>query len=317
MKIKAFRHREASVRVFLLLCLIVTAAPRIWATENGVSGYPVGIETLMTGMQPGPHSTVGYVFSTYYFANELDNSEGKKALPEFRIRVSSTAFKVAHNWGWRFAGGTLASQIAAPLVDERIHTPGGIASKFGVANLYIVPVNLSYHTEHFHWCYELGYSPLAISYHKSAALNIGQHNQSLAGGYGVTYLSNRGINELSSRVTYVVNGPNHSTGYHSGNELIWEYNADRQLGPRGLALGINGAYYQQITGDRLNGASYLGGYKGRDLSIGPQARIPIGRGGGGLAIKYFRDTLVQNKTRGSALWLEAMVPIKFRQSATR
>jgi hypothetical protein len=128
----------------------------------------------------------------------------------------------------------------------------------------------------------------------------------------VTYLSSRGINELSSRVTYVVNGPNHSTGYHSGNELIWEYNADRQLAPRGLALGVNGAYYQQITGDRLNGASYLGGYKGRDLSIGPQVRIPIGRGGGGLAIKYFRDTLVQNKTRGNALWFEAMMPIRFR-----
>jgi hypothetical protein len=150
MKIKASRHRQASVKAFLVLCMIAAAAPRIWATENGVSGYPVGIETLMTGLQPGPHFTVGYVFSTYYFANELDNSEGKKALPEFKIRVSSTAFKATHNWGWRFAGGTLASQLAVPLVDEKIDTPGGLDSKFGVANLYIVLVNLSYHTERFH-----------------------------------------------------------------------------------------------------------------------------------------------------------------------
>jgi hypothetical protein len=296
----------------LLLWLIVIAAPRIWATENGVSGYPVGIETLMTGLQPGPHATVGYVYSTYYFANELDNSAGKKALPEFKIRVSSTAFKATHNWGWRFAGGTLASQLAVPLVEEELHTPGGVSSRFGVANLYIVPVNLSYHREHLHWYYELGYSPQAPSYDKSSAVNIGQHNQSVAAAYGMTYLSKGGINEVSSRMTYVVNGPNRSRGYHSGNEWIWEYNADRQLVPHGLALGVNGAYYQQVTGDRLNGASYLGGYIGRDLCIGPQARIRIGRSGGGLAIKYFRDTLVQNKTRGNALWFQAMMPIKFR-----
>jgi len=42
--------------------------------------------------------------------------------------------------------------------------------------------------------------------------------------------------------------------------------------------------------------------------VGPQLRFPLGKHGG-LAVKYYRDTLVQNKPRGNAFWFQLSVPI--------
>jgi hypothetical protein len=60
----------------------------------------------------------------------------------------------------------------------------------------------------------------------------------------------------------------------------------------------------------LNGTAVAGGNRGRDLAIGPQARVFFGEHSG-FAFKYYRDTLVQNKPRGNAFWFQLGVPISF------
>jgi hypothetical protein len=60
-------------------------------------------------------------------------------------------------------------------------------------------------------------------------------------------------------------------------------------------------YCQQTTDDRLNGARVNDDVlRGRDFAIGPQ---------GALAFKYERDTLLQNKPRGNALWFQIALPL--------
>jgi hypothetical protein len=62
------------------------------ATENGASVFPVGVETVLTGMQPAPGQTALYNYDCFYAANEFDNASGKSAVPNFKLRVVASAF---------------------------------------------------------------------------------------------------------------------------------------------------------------------------------------------------------------------------------
>jgi hypothetical protein len=70
---------------------------------------------------------------------------------------------------------------------------------------------------------------------------------------------------------------------------------------------VNGFWYQQTTDDKQNGILYNGGNRGRDLSVGPEVRIHFGKMGG--AFKWEKDTLVENRPRGSQLWFQFSVPL--------
>ncbi len=295
------RRRLAALTVFILLFSLA-----LRATENGASVYPVGVETVLTGMQPHPGKTMLYEYNCYYVANEFDASDGKSSLPEFRLRVFATAIKITHNWGWRFLGGTVDSQVGIPFLYEQVHVTPGKYTGFGLGNVDLIPLSVTGAKGNFHYYYEADVFAPGGSYSKTAVLNVGLHNWSLAPVAGFTYLGDKGKTEISSRITYNFNNPNHATEYHSGNEFMWEFNADREFGH--VAVGVNGYIYKQTTDNAMGHVRYLDGFRGRNFAIGPQIRFPLGKHGG-FAFKYYRDTLVQNRPRGNAFWFQMAVPI--------
>ncbi len=283
--------------------------PSARATENGGTVYPIGVETVMTGMQAGSGETMAYEFTCDYFANEFDNSQGKSMDPEYKLRVFATAFKVTHNWGWHFLGGTVDSQIAMPIDNLELHVVPGMFTKYAIANVDVVPFSVTYNTGHLHWYYEADMFTPGSAYSATDALNVGQHNLAIAPVAGFTYLSTTGRNEISSRYSYIFNGNDEATDYHSGNEFMWEFNADRKVARR-IAIGMNGYLYKQTTDDYQDGLIYQDGFRGRDLAIGPQVRFQVGKHIG-FAFKYYRDTLVENRPRGNGLWFQIGVPLSF------
>ncbi len=313
MRLASFARRlstkGSSIVGQLMLCGVLVLATKVagWATENGASVYPVGVETVMSGMTPGPGGTILCEFSTYYFANQMMNGHGRNIVPEFRLRVVANALKVEHAWRTGVWGGTLKSNVGMPLIYQQLRTPSGNFSGFGVGNVAISPLGVGYHKERLHWFYEGDVWLAGPAYSKSKVLNIGQHNYAAGPAGGFTYLADQQRFEISMRVQYVVNFRNGDTGYRSGNEFMQEYAVLRALSKR-INLGVNGYYYQQITNDRLHGAPVNGdGNRGRNFAIGPQVRIRLGQTAG-LALKYERDTLVENKPRGDAIWLQIGLP---------
>lgn len=280
------------------------------ATEKGISVYSAGVETVMTGVQPSAGKTMVYEYTAEYAANEFDDAKGVSSMPEFKVRIFATAFKVTHNWGIPALGGTVVSKLSVPLLYEQLHVAPGKFTKYSVGDVSIAPMSIAYNKGAAHWFYEADLYCPGATYTKSDVVNIGQHNLGLAGSSGVTWLPDRAKREISSRFAYIFNGPNHATGYHGGNEFVWEYNVDQSISKK-LAVGLNGYFYQQITDDRLNGMAYEGGFRGRDLAIGPQVRYLFGQHGG-LAFKYYRDTFVENKSRGNAFWFQICVPMQFK-----
>ncbi len=278
-----------------------------YATENGGSVYPVGVETVLTGVQPRPGETRIYEYTLFYAANEFNDGHGKSAVPEFKLRVFANAIKVTHNWGVPFLGGTIESQIGVPLVYEQLHVATGKYAAFGLTNVNVIPVNVNYEKGSLHWYYEVDMFPAGAGYSATHVVNIGQHNIAIAPTGGITCLPLHGKAEFSSRFMYIFNGYDRATRYHSGNEFLWEYNADYEITKK-IAAGFNGYLYRQTTNDTSQGAAFDGGFRGRDLALGPQVRCPLGKRGA-FALKYYRDTLVQNKPRGNAFWFQFSLPI--------
>jgi len=301
------KRQNLNCRFLAGIVVIAALAGAAYATENGATVFPVGVETVLTGMQPPPGHTEFYEFSCFYGANEFDNSRGKSSIPEFKLRVLATAVKATHNWGFRFLGGTVDSQIAIPLIYQQLHVPPGKFSKYSIGNVDLIPVSVTNNRGAFHWYYEADLFTPGSGYSAGDVLNVGQHNTAIAPVAGFTFLPQQGKVEISSRYTYILNGYDKATHYHSGNEFMWEYNVDRQV-TRKMALGFNGYFYKQTTDDFQNGAIFADGFRGRDLAVGPQVRFPLTKHGG-FAVKYYRDTLVQNKPRGNALWFQLAVPV--------
>jgi len=312
---------QKSNRVLLLLvvslvCLVSVAS----ATENGASIWPVGAESVaMAAAVPHSGQTMVYEYTCFYEANELDDAHGKKVpIPDFKLRVFATAVKLSHNWGVKFLGGEFDSWIAVPNEYHQLHLPNGKFTNDALGNINIVPISILGHKGIAHWYYELQFETAGSGYVSGAPVNIGQHNVAFTPSAAITLTPRHGQEEVSARFDYVINGPDHDTHYHSGNEFFTQFDARQEL-PHRMSIGVIGYYYQQVTNDHLKGVlvsevnvdgTTTYGNKGRAFDLGPQITLPWGKHGG-LVFKWDHDMLVQNKVRGNAFWFQFGIPFSY------
>jgi len=196
-------------------------------------------------------------FNNFYASNSTVASRGETLVPGFHPRVSAVAFKLAHNWGVKLFGGALVSSLAVPVVDIHFGAPFGTQHKIGVSNP--APETLvAYKIGSLHWWYGVEVFTPGFSSKKTDLVNIGQHNYAAAPSAAFSYLPNHGTTERSSKFQYIVNYRNDATQYRSGDELVWEYAAMRNVS-RALAIGGNGDFYPQTANDLRNGSIYLDG----------------------------------------------------------
>ncbi len=296
----------ASSRSFLLAMLIAGPAVRVaTATEGGGSVYPVGAETVLSGVAPGPGASVLANFNLFYQANGLADNQGRNSVPGFHLRAAATAFKFQHNWGVHLLGGTLTSFAVLPVEYVHLDGPFGTGNKTGISNMIFEPAAIAYQHGDWHWWYGLDCFAPGLGFNKNDLVNIGQHNWAYAPAGAFSYLPSHGT-EVSSRFQYLVNGENGAMQYTSGAEFIWEYAAMQNI-TKNIAIGGNGYYYQQATNDIEDGLIVGDGNRGRDVAAGPQVRVHVGRAL--LIAKYTRDTLVRNRAIGNAFWIQFGLPL--------
>lgn len=221
----ARRARHVLVAGLSLAAMITTGAN---ASEGGASVYPAGVETILRGRMPGPGASMFLGFNNFYASNSTVASRGETLVPGFHPRVSAVAFKLAHNWGVKLFGGALVSSLAVPVVDIHFSAPFGTQHKIGVSNP--APETLvAYKIGSLHWWYGVEVFTPGFSSKKTDLVNIGQHNYAAAPSAAFSYLPNHGTTERSSEFQHIVNYRNDATQYRSGDELVWDYAAMRNV----------------------------------------------------------------------------------------
>ncbi len=121
------------------------------------------------------------------------------------------------------------------------------------------------------------------------------------GGY--TFLSMTTGVELSAGLGMTFNAINSRTNYQSGDELHFEWALNEHL-PFGLAFGVGGYFYQQVTNDSGAGDVHLGAFRGRVAAVGPLASYTFVAGEQQVTFsgRWFHEFDARNRLRGDSIF---------------
>lgn len=293
----------------VLAAMFVVLAHAASATENGLTTYPIGVNTVLDGVTPPPGSTEFYNYTEYYVANKFAGPDGKSAIPGFHSEVLVDAARPVHTWGETLGPFTLSSGLVVPLVHLHLDVPGASGSRTAMGDIIAQP-------------FLFGYSNPTHTFFAFLTTDVSLPS----GAYSVSRLANTGVNyyafqpnlsltwfpsprwEISTTTQVEFHSPNHATNYHSGDVASIDYVIGYSITPK-LQIGVQGFFLKQFTDDTLNGQTAPGdGFRGQAIGIGPQLRYDIGPGAA-IAFKYQHEVAVRNRPAGDRLWVQFAFPI--------
>jgi hypothetical protein len=168
----------------------------------------------------------------------------------------------------------------------------------------------------------LGWNGENYAYTLTSTVNIP------AGDYDVGRLSNVSVNywaadvtaagtwlfpqsqvELSGATGFTFNDENDDTKYETGTEFHLEAAAYYQFSTL-FSAGLNGYYYNQMSGDSGEGA-VLGNLEGEVAAIGPgfSGTFMVGSAPVSVSFRYYHEFSAENRLEGDAAWLTLFVPL--------
>lgn len=275
---------------------------RCEATENGNNAYPVGLNSLVTGVQPPPGFNY-YNYTTYYTADRSNNTDGRSVVPKFNVDSEVSANRLVYTFSDTFDGLTPGIEAVIPVAHIDLTTPAGRTETTGLGDMNFGAL-VARHYRTFNDYVELKVFVPTGSYQSDRAANAGRNYYSAAAFYAFTYTPIPNF-DVGSFLSYNVNRKNPATNYQSGQEFTGEFSANWQMVSR-VYLGLGGYYYKQLTDDLRDDKVYLDGHRGMAFAIGPQIRVPVGRGGFGF--KYQDEISAENRTQGKRYWLQFYYP---------
>jgi hypothetical protein len=299
--------------IILALVTLFVARRSAYASESGVSTYKTGLLDMFAGYLPRPGTGVSKTYFVYGDSSgDVVTADGKI---EINARVHSYIVVeelfygtklslLGSNWalGVVELGGVLSgnSKVGPTAIAARRWQTSTVG---GLCDIILVPIALHWNFGQFHLMSAAsGYAPTG-AYDKQRMLNLGKNRWALESDAGLTWMNEKGGEEVSLFVGYTTNLKNPATHYRSGDEFHTDFAVVEHL-RTGLTLGIAGYAFQQVTGDSGSGA-ILGPFKGRVLALGPlvDESFRIGEIPFDLAMKYELEFEAQNRGTGDSLWV--------------
>lgn len=284
----------------------------VQATEGGGSGYPVGVNTVLSGKMPPPGLTT-FLYLSDYTAGETKDSSGhdKSNIHNFDLEVHAMSVRMDYVYSdYSLFGAKIESRFALPVVDGKVSfdvdTPAGRVHKTdrqsGVGDLTLIPVILGWSSPRFHQMVGIDIIAPIGSYDKDRLFNPGRNVWSVGPWYSFTAYPFENL-EVSSKLVYLVNQKNNATKYRSGDE----FNADYGIGyniTKKFQVGVSGYIYKQVGDDEQFGETFGDGNKGQVVAIGPSMKYQTPEWG--FVMKWQHETQVENKSKGDRFWLQTV-----------
>lgn len=273
-----------------------------WATEGGGGAYPNGAEDLMSGALPPPGDYL-IAYGLYYNADALLDGDGREIPIDFELEVGGVVLRYIHVTDVQIAGGLWAQHIFVPALNVDVSTVDGSDSVFGLGDLIVDPLILSWHKPPFHWAAGLDvYVPVG-EYDEQEMANVGRNYWTFEPVFAVTWLSPKGI-DVSAKLMYDFNLENEDTDYQSGEEFHADLAIGLTHGP--WRAGLSGFVYEQVTGDDAP-AGVEPGPDGSQLGLGPVVSYQAGKVS--LVAKWQADLETEGRPEGDHVWLKLIMPL--------
>ena len=301
------------------LCLDQPAA----AAEYGLGDYLLGLTVPMSGYTPPP----GVYFTDTFYLYE-GSAPGNLNFPIGRITGAGLTYNfvvdiatVAWFTDVKVLGATLGFAATVPFGSDRNTASVSFIGPLG-ANRTIGRTEsvdalgdsafsaiLGWERGEHHWNLTLtGFAPTGFYSSTSLAiLGLNRPAIDVKGGY--TFLSLQTGTEVSAALGMTFNAINTATEYQSGDELHFEWALNQHF-PIGLAAGVGGYYYQQVTGDGGSGDK-IGPFRGRVAAVGPLLSYTFKSGTQEVTLssRWFHEFDVQHRVQGDSIFASLSFPL--------
>lgn len=297
---------------------LVIGATSALAVEGASGFYILGSKTSMGGFIPPPGTYVSEM--NYYYSGSADVSlqfsgvtisGGVDADVYYNI---PTAIWVAPG---KLLGGSVALSALVPIgwkdVEAGVAANGLISTNVGDEDAAfgdpVLGAALGWHEGKWH--YNIGTLlnvPIGF-WERGNLANIGFNRWAVDLTGAATYLDTSTGLELSAAAGFTFNGENDDTNYKSGTEFHLEGAAVQSLSKE-VAIGINGYFYDQVSGDSGAGAR-LGAFEGRVAALGPVLNwnFAIGKIPVITTWRYFHEFDVRNRLEGDSGFVSLTMPL--------
>lgn len=286
---------------------------RVIAAEGAVGFYLLGSTTTNAGILPPPGTYL--IDYSYYYSGSTDFTlEIAGLILDGGVDANAYYNVPAPLWvaPGKVLGGNIAFLMLVPIGWKDVEAGFELVNlqdeetKFGD----IVPgMMMGWHHGNWHFkTHTLVNVPVGF-WERGNLANIGFNHWAIDNAAAFTWLDPKIGLELSAMAGFTYNWKNPATDYKTGTEFHVEYAAVQNFSKR-FALGINGYFYDQVTGDSGSGAR-LGSFEGRVAAIGPVMNVnfQVGKIPVSTSLKYFREFDVENRLEGDAGYLTLTMPL--------
>jgi len=317
------RTRVAAAAV-ALVGLLIAPIDKATAVESGYGFYLLGSTTTNAGILPPPGTYI--IDYNYFYSGSTDFTfETAGLVLDGGVEAGVYGNVSAPLWvaPGKLLGGNIGFLMLIPIIHKDVNAgaslslppPFGVTLQSSVGDQEtrfgdLVPgFMLGWHSGNWHFkTHTLVNVPTGF-WEQGNLANAGFNRWGIDNAAAFTWLDPEIGLELSAMAGITYNWENPTTNYKSGSEFHLEYAAVQNFSKH-FALGINGYFYDQVTGDSGPGAR-LGSFEGRVAAIGPVmnlnfqvSQIPVST-----SLKYFREFDVENRLEGDAGYATITIPL--------
>jgi len=302
-------------------------APQAQAAEGGASVYLLGSGGPEAGVLP-PIEGVFFSNTAYYYDGSASGNRqfviGGSVVAGLDATIVADFPAVVWVPTTNFIGGTLAVGAALPFgqpsvdVSAVVTGPGGGSAGASISDEAFV-IGDPLLTASLGW--KKGKTHVALStlinipigdYREDELANLAFHRWAVDTSLAGSWHDDEAGWDVSGKVGFTFNGENPHTDYETGIEMHFEAAVEKTFS-KSWAAGIQGYYYEQLTGDSGAGAR-LGPFEGRVSGVGLFAsyNFAIGHKPATLRLHASKEFNAVNRLEGEAIWLDFTVPLQMK-----
>jgi len=309
----------------LLLGLSV-ALPSITARgeEAGIGHYIPGAASSFIDMLPN-RDTSSLVYAnafTYYEGTsgaDKDLEFGGLLTADAKGTIYSDTSLFLYQAPWKILGGQPAVELLVPYVWLKVQGDVMLSGRRrspsvrredtanGFGDIEMFPAMMGWKYGDLKWQGQFGVYAPSGTFNQGDLANIGRNYWTFEPSAAVSYLSSTIGLEVTAFAGFDFNTENNTTDYQTGDQFHLDGSIAQHLPLFGgfIGGGVNGYYYQQISGDSGSGAK-LGSFEGMTAGIGPCFSYAYQIGDLDLAgeVKWLPELGVDNRLNGNTVWVK-------------
>jgi hypothetical protein len=301
-----------TVAITLVAGLLI-GAPPVHAAEGGGSNYAPGLYGDF-GVAVAPEPGFYLRHDLYFYGGDGGGARFTE-FGEIRADLEADAATYIFNGlkvldrkvlGGRYAFGGCVPVVYSDLsanvvVEDQLFSID--ADRAAIGDMGIIPVSLFWTFGNLHLnVYESIIAPTG-SYDPNRDVDAGLNYWSFDTNVALTYLNPKSGFEISFDLGHIYNTENSDTDYQTGQEIHLDYMVNKFLSDT-FALGLQGFFYEQITGDSGSGA-LLGDFEGEAAGIGPALMwtTKVKKTDLTIGVKWLHEYHTEKRLEGDHLYL--------------